>query len=282
VELQLTCGGVALLRVLDGVYDVEDGDRTLHGDRVARDLRITLGQLSAALREAVKRIRIFGAAEPARQLAVALRASAETAGLHVEVVADTPSGAMASGSFSLAARRLGGHPPPFEFLAPKPSSWARLAARYGSGTWRRAGAAAAVLIALVGLLFAVQQWQLVRLDRRWARMAASVHALESAQQQIQRFRPWDDQTFRCLTILRAFSAVFPEDGAVTAKTLEIRDLKKVSCSGTARDNAALLRMLGQLRSTDAVQDLRVVQIRGGSPIQFTFECQYGERGNREN
>ncbi len=282
VELEITWGGaVALLRVLDGVYDAEDGDRVLHGDRVTRELRITLGQLTPGLREAVKRMRIFGAAEPARQLAAELRARLQPAGLTVEVVADASGGALSS-AFCLAAGYLGGRKPPFEFLPPRVSSWKRMTARYTSGTWRRAGTAAAALVALVGLSFAVQQWQLARWGARWARMATTVHELEGAQQQIQRFRAWDDTSFRCLTILRGFSNVFPEDGDVTAKTLEIRNMKTVNCTGTARDHAALLRMLGQLRSADNVQELRVVQIRGGSPIQFTFEFQYGERGSRAN
>ena len=57
VDLQITCGGgVALLRVLDGVYEAEGGERVLHGDRVAREMRITFGQLSPGLRDAAFRL----------------------------------------------------------------------------------------------------------------------------------------------------------------------------------------------------------------------------------
>ena len=52
--------------------------------------------------------------------------------------------------------------------------------------------------------------------------------------------PWFDSSFRNLTILRQLTLAFPEDGAVTAKTMEIRDGNTVTCSGTAQDNGALL------------------------------------------
>jgi len=134
----------------------------------------------------------------------------------------------------------------------------------------------------VALAFAIQQWQLFRLGSRWTRMAPTVQELENAQDQIRQYRPWYDDSFRCLMIVRALSTVFPEDGAMTAKTLEIHDVNTVSCSGTARDNTTLLRTLSQLRSAENVHDVKVVQIRGGSPMQFTFEFQYGEGVPGEN
>jgi hypothetical protein len=76
--------------------------------------------------------------------------------------------------------------------------------------------------------------------------------------------------------------VFPEDGAVTAKTIEIRDGNAVTCSGTASDSAALLRTLGQLRAADGVSDVKVEQIRGNAPMQFTFDFQWGNGGGNEN
>ena len=83
--------------------------------------------------------------------------------------------------------------------------------------------------------------------------------------------------------LRELSLVFPEDGAVTAKSIEVRDGNVVSCTGTARDNTALLRTLGQLRDADEVSQLKVEQIRGKSPMQFTFEFHWGnDGGGNEN
>ena len=48
-------------------------------------------------------------------------------------------------------------------------------------------------------------------------------------------------SFQSLSILRQLTLAFPEDGEVTAKTIEIHDGSTVSCSGTARDNAGVAR-----------------------------------------
>jgi len=75
---------------------------------------------------------------------------------------------------------------------------------------------------------------------------------------------------------------FPDDGVVSAKTVEIHDMNTVTCSGVARDNAALLKTLSQLRAASCVSDLKVDQIRGKSPIQFTFDFQWNEGGQHED
>jgi len=58
----------------------------------------------------------------------------------------------------------------------------------------------------------------------------------------------------------------------------------VSCTGTARDNPALLRALAQLRDADNVFNLKVEEIRGKAPEQFTFEFHWGNGngGGNEN
>ncbi len=65
VGLQVTAGGgVAALRALEGALEAEGSQRVLHADLVAREARITLGQLPAELRETVRRIRVFGPRGP--------------------------------------------------------------------------------------------------------------------------------------------------------------------------------------------------------------------------
>jgi hypothetical protein len=107
-------------------------------------------------------------------------------------------------------------------------------------------------------------------------MSAKVTELDGFQQQIRQYRPWFDDSFRCLSILRQLTMVFPDDGVVSAKTLEIRDVNVVTCTGIARDNASFLRTLGQLRAANNVTDLKVDQIRGKSPMQFTFDFHWNE------
>ena len=292
VSLQITCGGgVAVLRTLEGAIETEGARRMLQPGFVTREVRITLGQLPAALRASVRRIRIFGPRELAQPLADEMELRFEPAGLTVEIVesyapdefgVELPPQTAVSPAFSLAARRLVEQAPAFEFLPPKPTAWQQLAAKYASGRLRTAGAAAAALIALVGGLFLFQEIQLLWLRSRWSAMSARVTELDGIQQQIQKYRPWFDDSFRSLGILRQLTKAFPENGAVTAKSVEIRDGNVVTCSGTASDNAALLRMLSQLRAADGVSDLKVDQIRGKSPMQFTFDFHWNQGGAREN
>jgi hypothetical protein len=292
VSLQITCGGgVAALRTLEGAIENEGSRRTLHTDYVAREVRITLGQLPAGLRASIRRIRIFGPPDLAQQLADEMELRFEPAGLGVEPVTkylpdefgvQLPPDAPVSPAFSLAARWLTGQTPVFEFLPPKPTAWQQIITRYSSSRLRSAGATAAGVVALVGGLFLFQEIQLIRLRSQWSGMSAKVRELDGIQQQIQKYRPWFDESFRSLSILKQLTTAFPEDGAVTAKTVEIRNGNVVNCSGTARDNAALLRMLNQLRAADGVTDLKVDQIRGKSPMQFTFDFHWNKGGGNEN
>ena len=113
-------------------------------------------------------------------------------------------------------------------------------------------------------------------------MSAKVAELQAVQGQIQQFQPWYDPTFRDLAILRQLSLAFPEDGVVTAKTIEIQEDGVVSCSGNAQDNASLLATLGNLSGADGVSNLKVDLIHGKAPMQFTFDFQYGNGGVDEN
>ena len=187
VSLQITCGGgVAALRGLEGAIEDEAGRRKLDADLVAREARITLGQLPAELRDTVKRIRIFGPRELAQQLADEMELRFEPMGLNVEIVAayspdefgvQLPPEASVSPAFSLAARLLAGQPPVFEFLPPKPTLIEQFAAKYSSGRLRTVGAVAAGVVAIVGGLFLFQEIELILLRSRWSAMSAKVGEL---------------------------------------------------------------------------------------------------------
>ena len=292
VSLQITCGGgVAALRALEGAIENEAGRRELNTDFVAREARITLGQLPAGLRETVKRVRIFGPRELAQQLADEMELRFEPMGLSVEVVAayapnefgmTLPPEASLSAAFSLAARRLAGQLPAFEFLPPKPTAWQQINKKYASGKLRGVGAIAAGVLVIVGGLFAIQQFQLMRLSAQWSAMSAKVHELEGLQTQIRQYRPWFNESFPSLSIFRQVTLAFPETGDVTAKTVEIRDGTLVSCSGNAKNNPALLGMLANLRKAENVTDLKVDSIRGKTPMQFTFDFHWNNGGGHEN
>jgi hypothetical protein len=293
VGLEITCGGgIAALRALEGALEVEGTRKILHADLVAREARITLGQLPAGLRENVRRARIFGPRDLSQQLADEIELRLESMGLKVEPVtryasdefglrlpAETP----VSPAASLAAGHLGGRRAAFELLPPRVTPWQQMVARYSSGKFRMAGATAGVIILIAAGAFLYQQWDLIRYRSRWKAMATKVRELENVTQQIHQYRPWFDDSLGGLTILRQVTTAFPEDGVVTAKSVEIRDMNVVTCTGTTRDNDSLLRTLDRLRTNNAVSEVRTVQIRGSKPpLQFTFDFHWTEGGRSEN
>ncbi len=293
VGLQITGGGgVAALRALEGTLELQGSQKTLHADVVARETRITLGQLPTGLRETVRRAFIFGPPAPAQQLADEMELRLEPMGLKVEVVAryprdefglQVPADAPVTPALSLAARYLAGRKASFELMPPRVTAWQQMATRYSSGRWRLAGAAAGAVLFIAAGAFLYQQWQLMRLRSQWTAMAPNVRDLEGVTQQIHQYRPWFDESVKGLTILRQLTTAFPEDGVVTAKSVEIRDLNTVTCTGTTRDHQSLLKTLEKLRAGAGISDVRLVSIRGTkAPLQFTFDFHWSEGGKSEN
>jgi len=276
-------GGIVALRTFDHVIEAEGGERRVLADAVARELRITLAQLPEDLRETLRELRVVGAEALTEPLVRGLEVPARALGLEVRRL--TASGgtehglriagdASLSGSLSLAAQFLGDRGGSFNFLPPKPSFLQQLAARYSGKRLAYAGGAAAAVAAAVCAVFLVQSFQLSRLQSRWNAMSAKVRDLEETQARIRAFRPWNDKEVTSLAILRQVTEAFPEEGSVTAKTVEIRNQSSVNVTGVTRDNSALLKTLDQLRLADGVAGLKVETIRGKSPMQFTFNFQW--------
>jgi len=299
VGLQVTAGGgVAALRALEGALEAEGSQRVLHADVVAREARITLGQLPAELRETVRRIRVFGPRDLSQQLVDEMELRLDASGVKVEPVGryaagefgiQLPSDAAVSPAFSLAACQLAGRHPVFEFLLPKVTPLQQLAARYSSGRLRTVVSAAAAVALLAGGLFFFQQCQLWQLESQWKNLQPTVNELKGVQEQIRKYRPWYDDSVRGLTILRSLTGAFPEDGSVTAKTVEIRDLSAITCTGIARDSGALsahqalLKTIESLRKVSQIPDVNLGPTRGASPaLQFTFNFQWSEGGKSAN
>jgi hypothetical protein len=266
----------------------EAGRRTLHTEVIARETRVTLGQLPAELRAQVKRIRIFGPRELAQPLADEMELRFEPMGLSVEVAtayaADEfgvtlPVGAAISSAFSLAANLLTGRIPAFEFLPPKPGLIEQFTKKYSSGRLRTAGAIAVGAAVIVIGFFLFQQIQLWRLRSQWTQIAAKVGQLEGVQANIRQYRPWYDGTYKNLAILRQLSLAFPEDGTVTAKNITVRDGDTVTCAGTARDSGALLAVEANLIKIPGVSGVHREQSRGTKPpLQFVFSFKFNNGG----
>ncbi|MCI0539036.1 MAG: hypothetical protein L0Z50_27835, partial [Verrucomicrobiales bacterium] len=220
-------------------------------------------------------------------LAREIAGRAEGMGLIVERVDRTgrgsfgielPVDASVTPALGLAARYLAGQSSILEFLPPKVSRWKQLTTKYSSRKLVYAGVIAGALALMVALAFTYQQTQLSRLHSQWAAISPKVSELEDIQRQIRQYRPWFDESVRTLSILRRLTEAFPQDGSVTAKTIEIREPAAITCTGTARDNQTLTKTLDQLRGASEVADVQVDQLRGKSPLQFTFNFQWGERG----
>ena len=290
VGLQVTGGGgVVALRTLEGAVEEEAGRKTLHVDVVARETRITLGQLPAELRDAVKRIRIFGPRDLARELATELESRFTPLGFKVEVVAgyapdefgaSLPPEVSLSAAFSLAAGYLMERKPAFEFLPPKPGLIEQLVTKYSSGRLRTTGAVAVGIALIVIFAFLYQQAELWWWGSQWSRMKDKVGQLQVVQGQIQQYQPWQGGAFNNLSVLRLLSLAFPENGSVTAKTIEVHDGNTVTCSGTAINYASLLAMQSNLQKLDGVTDVKLEQIRGKAPMQFVFGFKFNNGGGQ--
>jgi hypothetical protein len=293
VGLQITCGGgVAALRTLEGTLEMQGSRRVLHTDIVVREARITLGQLPAELREKVRTVRIFGPRDFAQQLADDLEIRLESMGLKIEVVKTyapgefgmaIPSDAAVSPAFSFGAEYLTGQPTFIEFLPPKVPAWKQYADKYGTGRTRKAIAVGAVVAVVLLGLFLYQQVQLSMWRSKWKQMSADVANLKALNDKVNKYQPWSDKNVTGLTILKQITTAFPETGDVTLKSLEIRDLNTIICSGVARSMPALTATQGQLRKTQGIVDVSQGPARGRAPAwQFTLTIKFNPGALRAN
>lgn len=269
-------GGIAAFRTLEAGIESEAGEKLVNGASVGRELRITVEQVPADLRSEVKELFLTGDAALVRQLAESLGDWTRAAGLAV-TRGDLPEKNFAAEiAEKLAAQWLEASGPDLEFLPPRPSRWAVMMARYSSKRLATAGfAAAALALAAVGA-FAWLEYDRFSLRSEWSGMQAQVTQLEQFQSRIREYRPWYDTSFRTLGILRRITECFPENGAVTAKSVEFRGNTLVTISGTARDRDALLRVQEQLHKLKEVQGLNMEQIRSpvSGPSLFTLSFRW--------
>jgi hypothetical protein len=293
VDLQVTGGGgVVVLRSLSGAIEMDGARRRIDTDLLIRDIRLTLGQLPGDLRESLTALRVFGRPEWQQPLAAELAPHAQRMGLQVEtrpvqqadgldpVVSAAPD--QGSPALVLAARCLARNTTGFEFLPPKVSAWQQVATRLSSRKILAVGATAGAVLVVAAGAFLIQAWRLSRLEARWRAIAPGVTQLQAIQDNIRQFRPWFDDSHRSLTILRSLTEVFPEEGVIWLRTLTIKNLSEIACTGTARDNQSWLRMLDRLHAANHIQDVKVEQVNGRAPLQFSFGFRWQEEGSREN
>ena len=280
VHLQVTIdGGIAALRSLDRAIDATVVPATVRPEPVAREIRITLGQLPESLAGSIRTLRIHGPAAAAQAIATVLATRFADSGITVEAIPSPQESPVGLEAAIQAGRRLlGGRPSALEFLPPTPSALEQFLNRHTEGRLRLTWSLGTAAAALVALFFVVQQVQLALLESRWSGMSAKVRRLEMLQQKIRQFRPWAPESPRALQILEGLTQAFPESGSVTARSIEIRQSGEIVCTGTAADSASLLRMLEKLQALPAVSALHSEQIRGKSPLQFQVNFRWEEAG----
>jgi hypothetical protein len=281
VGMQISAGGgIVMLRTLDGAFEQVGAERELQVEHIAREIRITLGHLLPQIREAAQVVRVFGRNETAVELVEGLQARAASMGLKMEHARDhaaeeygikIPSGTPISAALSVAVRRLAGERG-MEFLPPKISQWKQLSQRYSSGKLAYAGMGAGAVALIVVMMFLVQQIILWHWQSKWNGMEKRVTELTTVRDELRQYRPWYDESVRSLGILRALALAFPEDGAVSAKTVELRAPATVTCTGTARSREAFVKVFEQLKK--AGLQPHIENTRGSSPMEFTINFQW--------
>jgi hypothetical protein len=286
IRMQLTLGGgIALLRTIEGAFDLAGAERQLQADHVLRELRITLGQMAPEVRSRLKRVAVLGNSADAEELVETLETRVRDQGLELTHVRkpekdilplNTPDNAALSPALALAVRRLAGEDIPLEFLPPKISAWKQFSSKYSSPRLVTVGVGVGGVAAAVLIAFFVQQTMLWYWGARWNRIKERTYALEDTQVNIRNFRGWYDGSIRELSILRSLTECFPEDGGVSLKQVEIRDATKpgelpvVTCVGTARDRSAWHRVRDKLGGSRNVLNIGTKKEDGDSPVEFEF------------
>jgi hypothetical protein len=289
VDLQITAGGgIVALRALDGALETQGAQKNIPADLIAREIRITLGQLPGGLAGSPGKIKIFGQGESARQFIQDITPRLTPLGLKLEVPDKAanfnfdrplPPEIATTATLALAANYVKSIDTTPDFLPPKTQPWRQLiSTRLSPRKMAYIGGAAAFLILCVAGAFGYQQWQISTLESKWRAIEPKVNELTADQDFIKKFRPWYDTSFRDLQILRKIKDAFPDDGSVSAKKVEIHDISGVTCTGVARDNESFLKLHAKLG--DDTNDISALhaEVHGQKPMDFTLNFQWGAGG----
>jgi hypothetical protein len=283
LELQVSGGGgIIALRSLDAAVESEGARRRVSADLVAREIRITLGQLPGGFSDATGPIKIFGEGETTRQFISEVSPRLSPLGLRVEPM-DRPANVSfdtapkpeiaASPVLALASAYVLSNDVGPDFLPPKVSPWRQfVATKLSTQKLAYAGGAAGVLAVIVGGLFAWQQVRLYMLNGQWKVIAPRVTELQAEAAKIEKYRSWFDQSYGALQIMKALTSAFPDRGDVTVKTLEIRDLSSISVHGNAKNMVAFNIVRERLGNVPGVVDLK--SDTAGQPPQIQYNLNY--------
>ena len=270
-------GGIAALRSLAGVAG--ENAPAFDAPGFSREVRITLGRLPETVREQVREALFGGAPDSAENLCIEIRQHLHRMGIdsRLERPAYKAGAGHPAAALDAARRYLLREPVVFEFVPPQINRWQTMATRFDSRGRRWMIGAAVAAVVLPVLAFFVRSRIESSLQSEWDGMRKNVSELESLQQNIRRFRPWFESAPLNLQALESITEAFPEQGEVWAKSVQIGEDFKVTCSGSAQNNPALLAMLGRLRARPDVTAVQVQSVRGEKPVQFSFTYKWVPR-----
>ena len=268
-------GGIAAVRTLPAPASTETAAFDAMG--FSREVRITLGRLPEALRAQVREARFGGAPGSAENLCQEMRPHLSRMGIEsrLEMPAGTASAAHPAAAIEAAGQHLAQQPVAFEFLPPQVSRWQLMTRQFDDRRRRLLAVAAAALLVLPVLTFIVRSRMESGLNAEWKAMQGKVADLDRLQQRIRLFRAWFDPAPQSVQILETLDASFPEQGDVWAKSVQISDGAKVTCTGFARNHTALLGFINGLRKHPEISDVRLQQERGDTQVQFSIVFKWG-------
>ena len=276
VDLSVRCdGGFAALRSLDEVFESEKETPSLDNELLRREIKITLGPLTGSLRKQLTQASICVQDSLPKTLSDALENDLAGLGFQTNVVSGKHSALTTTVEAFLTnqASKL-------EFLPPKQSQFQAFAEKVSSRGNAWAGGSVGTIVVLTAIIFYIQGYRLSSLEAEWDGMADKVTELETLQGKIRQFRPWYSSSAQSLQIAKRLTEAFPREGSIWVKSFEIKENNKIFCSGSARNNQALLNVMEKLRAMDDINDLTLQQVRGESPVQFAFNFEWKPGGNQ--
>jgi hypothetical protein len=288
LELQVTGGGgIIALRSLDAAVEAEGSRRRISADLVAREIRITLGQLPGGFSDGPGPIKVFGEGDVTRQFITDISPRLAALSLHVEPM-DRPANVTfdsapkpeiaASPILALAAAYVRNGDVGPDFLPPKISPWRQfVSTKLSTQKLAYGGGAAAVLLLIVGGAFGWQQIQIHQWNSKWEVIKDRVTQLQDDTAKIEKYRPWFKHSYAGLEILANVTSAYPPTGTVNAKSIEIHDLSQVAVHGTSGTAvqvtaaiAAINDVADKLGKTKGFSIVRRDTTGGTPPVAYNF------------
>jgi hypothetical protein len=268
-------GGIAGLRSLAG--PLTSGDTAFDPVAFCREVRITLGRLPETVRQQIRQAAFCGPS--AEKLCVQtrydlLRMGIESPDCKASPATADPLSEAVGAATETARRMLREQPIAFEFVVPEVKRWQALFERVDSTRRRRLLLGAAGLVMLPLLLLFIRSEIESHLESRWDAMAQNAGELDALQKQIHQYQPWFQPTPQSLQVMDSLISAFPDQGDVWAKSIQVSESYKVTCTGFARTQPALMSLMARMRGRPDITALQVQQIRGENPIQFSVTYQW--------